>query len=210
VVVACVVLLTITGGYIADPFLIPASGQTMGVMRFVHMIAAYVFICAGIVRTYWLFKGNRFAHWQAFIPTNRRHQRYQPRPGKENFFVRRELPASSATTRWPQPYLAVFFLFLIQMTTGFALQAQHGAPLVTAAFGWMNDVFGVQTIRFVHHLVMWAILAFMIHHVYAALLIDHVEKNGLMSSIFSGYKFATRRDVAKARDGGIELEEMLK
>ena len=31
-----------------------------------------------------------------------------------------------------------------------------------------------------------------------------------MSSIFSGYKFATRREVAKARDGGMELEEMLK
>jgi Ni/Fe-hydrogenase 1 B-type cytochrome subunit len=211
VVVASIMVLSITGGYIADPFLIPASGQTMGVIRFIHMVTAYVFLSAGVIRTYWLFRGNRFARWQAFIPTNRRHLnefRYQT---GWYLFIRRELPgilghnALAAAT-----YLVVFFLFLVQTTTGFALQAQHGAPLVTSLFAWMNDLFGVQTIRFVHHLVMWAILAFMIHHVYAALLIDHTEKNGLMSSIFSGFKFATRRDVAKARDGGIELEEMLK
>jgi Ni/Fe-hydrogenase 1 B-type cytochrome subunit len=211
VVVACVVVLSITGGYIADPFLIPASGQTMGVVRFVHMISAYLFVCSGIVRTYWLFKGNRFAHWQAFIPTNRRHLNEYAYQTGWYLFIRRELPgilghnALAAAT-----YLIVFFLFLVQTATGFALQAQHGAPLVTALFSWMNDLLGVQTVRLVHHLAMWAILAFMIHHVYAALLIDHIEKNGLMSSIFSGFKFATRRDVAKARDGGMDLEEMLK
>ncbi len=211
VTVACVILLTITGGYIADPFLIPATGETMGVMRFVHMITAYVFICSGIVRTYWLFRGNRFATWRAFIPTNRRHLNEFANQTGWYLFVRRELPgilghnALAAAT-----YTVVFFLFLLQTASGFALQAQHGAPVVTSLFSWMNDWFGVQTIRLVHHLVMWAILAFMVHHVYAALLIDHIEKNGLMSSIFSGFKFATRRDVAKARDGGIELEEMLK
>ena len=211
VVVASVIILSITGGYIADPFLIPAGGATMGVMRFVHMIAAYVFVCSGIVRTYWLFRGNRFASWRAFIPTNRRHLNEYAFQTGWYLFIRRELPgilghnALAAAT-----YLVVFFLFLVQVTTGFALQAQHGAPVVTALFAWMNDVLGVQTVRLVHHLAMWAILAFMIHHVYAALLIDHIEKNGLMSSIFSGYKFATRREVAKARDGGMELEEMLK
>ncbi len=211
VVVSCVMVLSITGGYIADPFLIPATGGTMGVVRFIHMIAAYVFISAGIIRTYWLFRGNRFASWRAFIPTNRRHLNEYVNQTGWYLFIRRELPgilghnALAAAT-----YSVVFFLFLVQMATGFALQAQHGAPLVTALFSWLNDLFGVQTIRLVHHLVMWMILAFMVHHVYAALLIDHIEKNGLMSSIFSGFKFATRSEVAKARDGGFELEEMLK
>jgi len=211
VTVTAVMVLAFTGGYIADPFLIPATGQTMGVMRFVHMIAAYTFVASGIVRTYWLFRGNRFASWKAFIPTNRRHLNEFAHQTGWYLFIRRELPgilghnALAAAT-----YLIVFFLFLFQAVSGFALQAQHGAPVVTALFSWLNDLLGVQTIRFLHHLVMWLILAFMIHHVYAALLVDHVEKNGLMSSIFSGFKFATRRDVAKARDGGFELEEMLR
>ncbi|OGO57394.1 MAG: Ni/Fe-hydrogenase, b-type cytochrome subunit [Chloroflexi bacterium RBG_16_72_14] len=209
--VLCVVVLSVTGGYIADPFLIPAGGQTMGVVRFVHTVTAYLFVASGIVRTYWLFRGNRFAHWRAFIPTNRRHlNEFRSQTGWY-LFIRSELPgilghnALAAAT-----YLVVFFLFLVQVVTGFGLDALHGDPVVVALFGWMPDLFGVQTIRLVHHLVMWIILGFMVHHVYSALLVDHVEKNGLMSSIFSGYKFATRRDVARARDGGIELEEMLR
>ena len=39
---------------------------------------------------------------------------------------------------------------------------------------------------------MYLILAFVVHHVYAAWLIDMEEGNGLMSSIFSGYKFLPR------------------
>lgn len=211
VTVACVMILSVTGGYIADPFLIPASDKTMGIIRFVHMLTAYVFVASGIVRMYWLFRGNRFASWRAFIPTNRKHLNEYAHQTGWYLFIRKELPgilghnALAAAT-----YLVVFFLFALQVATGFALDAQHGAPVIMTLFGWMNDTFGVQTVRLVHHLVMWAILAFMIHHVYAALLIDHIEKNGLMSSIFSGFKFATRRDVAKARDGGIDLEEMLK
>jgi Ni/Fe-hydrogenase 1 B-type cytochrome subunit len=211
VVVSCVVILSLTGGYIADPFLIPATGATMGIIRFVHMLTAYVFVCAGIVRTYWLFRGNRFARWTAFIPTTRRQLNEVATQAGWYLFIRRELPgilghnALAAAT-----YLVVFFLFLVQTLTGFGLEAQHGNAVIAGVFGWLPDVFGGPTLRVIHHIAMWAILAFMIHHVYAALLIDHTEKNGLMSSIFSGFKFATRREVADARDGGFELEEMLK
>jgi Ni/Fe-hydrogenase 1 B-type cytochrome subunit len=71
-------------------------------------------------------------------------------------------------------------------------------------------MFGVQGVRLIHHLLMWAILGFVVHHVYSALLVDHVERNGLMSSIFTGFKFVTRQEVIEARDGGVDLEESLK
>jgi Ni,Fe-hydrogenase I cytochrome b subunit len=35
---------------------------------------------------------------------------------------------------------------------------------------------------------MWLIIAFAIAHVYVGWLHDRVERSGLMSSIFSGYK----------------------
>lgn len=211
VTVASVVILTVTGGYIADPFLLPATESVMRNMRFIHMIAAYVFVASGVIRTYWLFRGNRFSTWRAFIPTNRRHLNEFASQAGWYVFLRKELPsvlghnALAAAT-----YLIVFFLFGVQTLTGFALAAQHGNPVLMTMFLWIGDLLGVQTVRLIHHLAMWAILGFMIHHVYAAVLVDHAEKAGLMSSIFSGYKFATRKDVAKARDGGIELEEMLK
>ena len=47
----------------------------------------------------------------------------------------------------------------------------------------------LQTIRLIHHLIMWLIVAFLIHHVYSAMLLDRVEASGVNSSIFSGFKF---------------------
>jgi hypothetical protein len=38
-------------------------------------------------------------------------------------------------------------------------------------------------------------------------LVDNLEKNGLMSSIFSGYKYPTREEVLESRDGGPEVLE---
>jgi Ni/Fe-hydrogenase 1 B-type cytochrome subunit len=38
-------------------------------------------------------------------------------------------------------------------------------------------------------MIMWLLIAFALHHVYSAFLVDAEEANGLMSSIFSGWKF---------------------
>jgi hypothetical protein len=57
---------------------------------------------------------------------------------------------------------------------------------------------------------MWGILAIALFHVYSCILVDNIEKNGLMTSIFSGYKFPTREDVLESRDGGPELLERLR
>jgi len=46
-----------------------------------------------------------------------------------------------------------------------------------------------QHLRLTHHMVMWLLIAFALHHVYSAFLVDAEEANGLMSSIFSGWKF---------------------
>jgi hypothetical protein len=52
---------------------------------------------------------------------------------------------------------------------------------------------------------MWAILAIALFHVYSCILVDHIEKNGLVSSMISGFKFPTREEVVESRDGGVEM-----
>ena len=54
---------------------------------------------------------------------------------------------------------------------------------------------------------MWAILAIAVFHVYSCILVDHIEQNGLMSSIVSGFKYPTREEVLESRDGGPDLLE---
>lgn len=208
VTVLSILVLSVTGGYIADPFLVSPGGGTMTTVRFLHMIAAFVFLASGIVRTYWLFAGNRFARWTAFVPTRRAQARELLHQTGWYLFLRREVPrvlghnALAAGT-----YFIVFFLLLLQTVTGFALAGVDGSQPWAGLFGWFVDVLGIQGVRFVHHALMWAIIAFMVHHVYSALLVDHWERNGLMASIFSGYKFVTRGEIDEARDGGLEVQE---
>jgi Ni/Fe-hydrogenase 1 B-type cytochrome subunit len=208
VTVSSILVLSATGLYIADPFVVSPGGGMMTTVRFVHMVAAFVFVASGILRTYWLFAGNRFSRWSAFFPTNRRHARELLQQTGWYLFLRREVPrvlghnALAAGT-----YMVVFALLLLQTITGFGLAGIDGDQPWSALFGWIFGILAVQDVRLVHHLLMWGVLAFMVHHVYSALLVDHWERNGLMASIFSGYKFVTRQEIDEARDGGMEIQE---
>lgn len=206
------IVLTVTGSYIADPFLFSPGQDTMRLVRFVHIVAAYLFVASGILRTYWLFAGNQFSRWSAFIPTNRRHLRELVRQTHWYLFLRKDLPGILGHNALASgTYLIVFFLFFLQTITGFALVGIHGTQPWATLLGWLPGVlFGEQGVRLIHHLLMWAIIAFAIHHVYSALLVDHVERNGLMSSIFSGSKFVPRWRIVEARDGGIALDSIVR
>jgi Ni/Fe-hydrogenase 1 B-type cytochrome subunit len=208
---SAIVVLTVTGAYIADPFFFTFNVDTMRVVRSVHMLAAFAFLASGVVRTYWLFAGNQFSRWSAFIPTNRRHWAEFRTQTAFYLFRSRDIPGILGHNALAGgTYLVVFFLFLIQTVTGFGMLALHGTQPWAALFGWVPAVmFGEQGMRLIHHLLMWVIIAFAIHHVYSAILVDHWERNGLMSSIFAGSKFVPRWRVAEARDGGIAFEQMV-
>jgi Ni/Fe-hydrogenase 1 B-type cytochrome subunit len=209
---AMLVVLTVTGSYLADPFLFAPGQDTMRLVRFIHIVAAFVFLASGILRTYWLFAGNQFSRWSAFIPTNRRHLRELVSQTQFYVFLRKDLPGILGHNALASgTYTVVFFLFLIQTVTGFALVGLHGTQPWAALFGWVPGILGgEQGIRVIHHLLMWAILAFAIHHVYSAVLVDHIERNGLMSSIFTGSKYVARWRVIEARDGGIALDALVR
>jgi Ni/Fe-hydrogenase 1 B-type cytochrome subunit len=205
------IVLTLTGSYIADPFLFSPGQDTMRLVRFVHLISAFTFVASGILRTYWLFAGNQFARWSAFVPTNRRHLREVLSQTQFYLFLRKDLPGILGHNALASgTYTVVFFLFLIQTVTGFALAGAHGTQPWATLFGWVPSVlFGEQGVRVIHHVLMWAIIAFAIHHVYSAVLVDHLERNGLMSSIFTGAKYVARWRVVEARDGGIALDSLV-
>lgn len=92
-------------------------------------------------------------------------------------------------------YLIVFILFLVQIFTGFAVYFQYApSSVMNTLFGWLYVVFSTPSLRLVHTLVMWLLIAFTIHHVYSAWLMDIEEKGGTMSSIFGGYKTVSKKD----------------
>jgi Ni/Fe-hydrogenase 1 B-type cytochrome subunit len=62
-------------------------------------------------------------------------------------------------------------------------------------FNWIPGVFDIQHIRLAHFCVMFAFFAFVIHHVYSAVLVSWEERNGLIESIFTGYKFVPEAEL---------------
>jgi Ni/Fe-hydrogenase 1 B-type cytochrome subunit len=208
VTAACIVILSVTGGYIADPFLIPPGGSVMTTIRAIHMAAAFTFLASGVVRTYWLLAGNRWARWSAFIPTSWYQATEVFRQAGFYMFIRKEIPKVLGHNQLAAgAYLVLFFLLLVETVTGFALDGLLGSEPGATGFGWLVGLLGPQLVRVIHHLSMWLILAIALFHVYSCILVDHIEKNGLLSSIVSGYKFPTREEIVESRDGGPEILE---
>ena len=208
VTAGCIVVLSLTGGYIADPFLIPPGGPVMTTIRQIHIVAAVTLLASGLLRTAWLLTGNRFARWSAFFPTTRRQLAEIFSQAAFYAFIRKEIPKILGHNQLAaSAYLILWFLLLVETVTGFALDGLLGSEPGKTAFGLLLAFPGPQFVRLVHHLAMWAILAISLFHLYSCVLVDHLERNGLLSSIFSGFKYVTREEIVEARDGGEALLE---
>ena len=188
-----IIALSATGIYIGSPktLALNPTYYVMGWVRLIHFVAGYAFAVSFLARLYWAFAGNRYAGWREFLPfltgEGRRNMK-----GIFRFYT-------FATRRVPHPvghnalagatYLLVFILYLVLILTGFALYVEHAPQsLGHRLLGWLFLLFSNQGMRLTHHMAMWFLIAFAIHHVYSAWLMDIVEKGGVMSSIFGGYK----------------------
>jgi len=206
--VGAIVLLSVTGLYIADPFLVPTSGATMTAARTIHIVAALALLLSGVLRTIWLLRGNRFARWSALVPTSRTQATELLRQAAFYAFLRKDIPKVLGHNQLAATaYLALITLLVVETVTGLVLYGALGVEPVATLFAWVREIVGLQALRLIHHLAMWAILAIAVFHVYSCILVDHIERNGLMSSIVSGFKYPTRDEVLEARDGGPELLE---
>lgn len=204
----CIVVLSLTGGYIADPFLLPPGGNVMTTIRMIHIVTAVTLLVSGAIRTVYLLVGNRFVRWTAFIPTNRKQFTELFRQAGFYGFVRSDIPKVLGHNQLAAAaYVALFGLLLVEVVTGFALDGLMGAEPGATGFAWLRELAGAQLLRLVHHLTMWLILAIAFFHVYSCVLVDHIENVGVVTSMFSGYKFPTREEVVESRDGGLEVLE---
>jgi Ni/Fe-hydrogenase 1 B-type cytochrome subunit len=197
-----VVVLSVTGYYMHNPFIVASSHTAflMATVRFLHVSAGFVFIGAFLLRMYWLFVGNEWSNWRAFVPLRRSQWRGMGQMVSYYTFLRRDLShrvghnALAAVT-----YLAMFTLMLIEIITGLTLYTQvRGRWALGFLFGWPAQLIDIQYLRLIHFCIMFAFFAFVIHHVYSAVLVSWEERNGLIESIFTGYKFVPRDELEHA------------
>lgn len=196
--VVCLVMLGITGVSIGAPVLDPGpvNPYGMGWMRALHFGFGYLFSLSVLSRLVWMLFGNRHACWKTFLALlTRKGWRSGWAAFKYYVFLSSRTPYLVGHNGLAATFYAgIFLLFLVEIVTGLSLYGQS-APggfwntLTAPLLGWI----GIQQLRLIHHGILWLLVCFTIIHVYLSWMLDRKMRNGLMSSIFSGYKFIDSR-----------------
>ncbi len=193
-----ILALIITGLYIGWPFTNTwneASSQfTMANMRWIHFIFGYLFTVAVIIRVYLYFFGNKYEKLWNMLPIT-------PEQGK--IAMQSQLWYAYISDYHPHieghnpgaggGYLLTIILAIFQFITGFYLLYgdPSWAPAWVKPFWNLGDmIFGTQQFaRFIHHILNWYFFIFAMIHIYMVAMNDIRNPEGLISSIFTGYKF---------------------
>lgn len=196
--VVCIVILIMTGLYIADPFTI-SKGETvekmfMGEVRFWHILVGMTLGLLFVWRFYLSFFSFFRADWRDFYAwTDWRN-------------MKKELQFYLLLSKEPPDHKYLFdplqsLSYLVFMTMLFGL-ILTGTIMMGAGYGtgvtalvykvlkpvelWLG---GLAMVRWVHHMLMWGVILFMAVHVNMAFLHDYLFKEGTVSAMISGTIF---------------------
>ncbi len=194
-----IVVLCITGYFIGSPLpSVPGEASDnflMGYIRFAHFAAGYIMVVGFLFRIYWAIMGNTHAR-QLFLP-----------PVFQAGFwsgVWHEIKWYAFAVKSPRKYvghnplavLVMHFIYLwgsvFMIITGLALYGEGtgmGSWQFTLFSSWVIPLFGQsQDVHTWHHVMMWAIICFVIIHIYVAIREDIMSRQSMVSTMVSGWR----------------------
>jgi Ni/Fe-hydrogenase 1 B-type cytochrome subunit len=196
---AAITVLVVTGFLIGHPpptmMIAEAYDQfVFGYIRFVHFAAGMVLTVGFFGRIYWAFVGNHHARQLFMVPIfNRRWWSEVLFELRWYMFLEKE--PKKYVGHNPLAQIAMFFFMTCGLTfmivTGMALYAQGAGEgsIFDTLFGWvLGLVQNSQRLHTLHHLGMWAIVIFMIIHIYAAIREDIMSRQSMVSTMISGHR----------------------
>ena len=200
-----ILVLCVTGYLISHPLpSMPGEASDnflMGYIRFAHFTAGYIFAIGFLARIYWAIVGNHHSRQLFVLPI------FNGKWWSEVWFELRwymflEKEPKKYIGHNPLAQLAMFFFITLgtpfMIITGFALYSE-GVGMDSWAdslFGWVIPLFGQsQDVHTFHNLGMWAMVIFMMVHIYAAIREDIMSRQSLISTMVSGHRmFKDSRD----------------
>ncbi len=182
--------LVVTGLYIDWPWtnswMEGSYSFVMAWVRYIHFVAGMLFIMAVLTRVYLWFFGNKHEKLWDFLPITPKKIMQSIKvalyygylaDSHDHFEGHNPLAGSS--------YFMTIILAIVQLITGLYLLFPE-----SAFFAYLGHFFGTQqTARFIHFLLTWYFILFAVIHIYIVVWNDARSPEGLISSIFSGYKF---------------------
>ncbi|KAB2931046.1 MAG: Ni/Fe-hydrogenase, b-type cytochrome subunit [Leptonema illini] len=202
---ACILALTITGYLMGSPPAILSELEAynqywFGTIRFLHFSAGYILFINLLVRVYWAFRGSKYARWQEVLPHTRDKFEELVSVLKTDILQTRvsyDAPLGHNALAG-LTYVGFAVMVVIQVVTGFGLYEQMSSALIPNLFGWVVPLFGGDLlVKAIHHNMMWFFIIFTGVHIYIASYHDYVEGTGILSSMFSGWKFHQKKETRK-------------
>lgn len=193
-----ITVLAVTGYFIGKPLpTMPGEASdhyVMGYIRFAHFAAGYVLAVGLLGRVYWAIVGNHHARELFWLPLLRREY-WAEAWGMLKWYAFVSARPGRYVGHNPLARLAMVGLFLttavFMVVTGFALYAEgaQAGSWQDRLFGWVIPLFGQsQDVHTWHRLGMWAMIIFVIVHVYAAIREDIMGRQSVVSTMISGHR----------------------
>jgi len=197
---ALTILVLIVSGYLIASPLPSVNGEAsshyvMGYVRFVHFAAGQAMAVAFLIRILWAFVGNEHSRQLFYVPFWRARYWYEAAYELAWYLFIVKNPKKYVGHN-PLANLAMFVLFtlltLFMICTGFALYSEGKGidSWQTKLFGWVFSIWpNSQQVHTWHHVGMWAMVLFIILHVYAAVREDIASRQTMISAITTGHRF---------------------
>jgi Ni/Fe-hydrogenase 1 B-type cytochrome subunit len=199
-----IVVLTVTGFYIAVPFIAPhITNEPVNFMnalfRSWHEIFGFLLICVTIGKIYlFIFdkqsKGERrsfidFISPKVWIAQIKYYMLVGKHPDGRGVYNPLQFIA----------YLTVYLALIVVSITGLVLYVHNfheglGGALYDMVKPFEIMMGGLAGTRQIHHISMWVFILFLPVHIYMAVFNSVFGKHGTLDSIFSGYLWTHKKD----------------
>lgn len=197
---AAIIVLIVTGFYIAYPWTIYKGETTdkffMADVTFWHALSGIALLLLFVWRMYLAFFSRFRPDWKDYIAwTDWRCMYHQIR---YYLLIEMEEPPHGECIYGPVQsltYLVLWVFISAVIITGFILMgANHHTGLSAAGYYIFKPFFklmgnSLATVRFIHHILTWFFILFIMVHVYMAFWYDAVLREGLVSSMIGGRLF---------------------
>jgi len=194
-----IVILTVTGFYIAIPFVspVPNSEPTnfmYALFRSWHEIFGFVLIAVVLFKSYLFVFSKRYRGEMSSIMDFFNPKVWIQQVGYYLLITKHPHLKGTYNPLQFVAYIGFYVLMAVLIITGLILYVHvyHeglGASLYDTMRGFEVMLGGLAWVRELHHIAMWGVILFVSVHVYMAIYNAVFGKDGSMDAIFSGLKW---------------------
>ncbi|TET88860.1 MAG: Ni/Fe-hydrogenase, b-type cytochrome subunit [Sulfurovum sp.] len=203
-----ITVLTVTGFYIADPFLAP-TGKTQDLVfaqwEMWHYIFGFILLAAAILRLYLFFFGKNHEGETRSIKDVLSLKSWITQI-KSYFFIGELQKKGIYGPVQFVTYFAITILVFLTVLTGFILYSnvyhQEFGGLIYGPLSVVTSWFGgLAQVRLIHHITMWGFIIFVPIHVYMVVWSAIRFKHNALDVMFTGYDYHLRKEEKEKAEG---------